>query len=65
MKTKRNCPHCGHALLAKQLDGEVTLWCGYGPCDSAAANHGGRGPSENIAFERLGKAVELEDELKD
>jgi hypothetical protein len=48
------CPVCKQPLFKlPAAAGRVLLWCGYGPCQSAAANDGASGLTEQEAFEQL------------
>lgn len=59
------CPACNESLTQEgSAGGRITIWCGYGPCVSYAANDGHSGQSEPEAYEKLCRAVKREKESK-
>lgn len=57
-----NCPVCNRPLTLSPVleQGNVYMYCAYGPCESEAANHGASGISEREAYKKLCAAVEKE-----
>lgn len=59
------CPCCGRPLSTRfeLRQGGLSVcvvWCGYGPCESMAANEGAEGKTFDEAIENLDKALERE-----
>lgn len=58
MKSKHLCPDCKTPLTVEECDGDVLLYCAYGPCASYIANDGATAATEDEAWKKLEKAVE-------
>jgi hypothetical protein len=60
-KSNYLCPICNvHLNVQDMMNGSIAAWCGYMHCPSRAANEGAESVSEEGAYLKLERMVEVE-----